>query len=84
MKANLYNLTIINQGMDSGDPTTNLTSLNQEFASGTAPGSTIYPATFTVKCKTGFMFPDGTTSKTMTTNVDGSWGYQVACISMDK
>ncbi len=79
----MFHSTISNQGMDCGDPTTNLTSLNQEFASGTSPGSTAYPTTFIVKCRTGYMFPDGTTSKNMISNRDGSWGYQPTCISMD-
>ena len=68
--------------MDCGDPTSNVTNMNHEFQSGSAPSPSIYQKTSTLRCRAGYRFADGFSSKVITCQANGAWSAFTACQGM--
>ena len=65
--------------MECGNPSSNLTIENQEFASGSPPASFRFGDLIGVKCINEYEYPDGSSSKTISCTAGGSWTQILQC-----
>ncbi len=72
----------LSAAVDCGQPTSNLTSLNQIYLTGTQPGATTYQSTSAVVCIPGWKWSDGSVgSKTLTCAASARWNTFSTCTS---
>ena len=93
---NLYNIMTNNNNNESsdyndhneslieavicGNPTSNLTNLNQLFYFGSAPAVTTYQSTAQVTCTNGWKWTDGTFGpKAMSCGANALWSFAGTC-----
>ncbi len=65
--------------MDCGNPTSNVTNAMQTFSSGSIPSATTYLFVHTLKCLVGYRWTDGSATKTITCQADGTWSAVSPC-----
>ena len=65
--------------MECGNPSSNLTIANQEFASESPPTSFSFGDLIGVKCKNEYEYPDGSSSKTISCSAGGAWTQILQC-----
>ncbi len=68
--------------MDCGDPSFNMTFLNQQYKSGTGLTLQEYPNSVALICIRGFIFTDLSDSNVMTCTERGTWSFVTNCIRM--
>ncbi len=68
--------------MDCGNPTVNITNMNNEYLTGTPPGPSTYQSTSNLRCRAGYKFGDGSASKLITCQANGAWSTLTACQGM--
>ncbi len=66
-------------GVDCGNPTNNLTLLNQNLLTGSI-SDTIYLANSFITCLKGFQWSDGMQFKNISCGANGAWVFQASCI----
>ena len=66
--------------MNCGNPTANLTALNQDTVSGLT--TQINGDSGTIKCKVGYKWTDGSLTKTLSCSASGTWNFPAGCVCM--
>ena len=70
----------ITKVVNCGDPSANVSAMNQEFLTASPPSSTVYLTVASVKCIQPFTFADGGTSKNITCLATETWSQFSLCL----
>ncbi len=68
--------------VNCGDPTSNITNMNNEFETGTKPNPTTYQSSSTLRCRAEYKYADGSSSKSINCQANGAWSSFTTCQSM--
>ena len=68
---------------DCGNPTSNLSIMNIQYKSGTAPATTIYRTSAILACPVGYFWIDAAVIKNISCQANGRWSPVPPCIGIN-
>ena len=69
------------EDVQCGDPLSNLSVANQVYSTGSSPAATNFGLSIIIKCRDGYNYSDGSATKSISCNADGTWDPLFACLS---
>ena len=74
----LYSIKVF----DCGNPTSNLSIMNIQYKTGSAPGTTIYKTSAILECPVGYYWIDAAVIKNISCQANGRWSPVPSCIGI--